>query len=97
MTYYICQRNGQCKKPCNENCLYTNDFKKSKLFNMTVKPDNVDLIKDVNGNWWEIDWSWDNNLPDSMRKKPEEIIHVKYDYIAQIYISRLMLRHKLNG
>jgi hypothetical protein len=64
---------------------------------MEVKPDNVDLIEDVNGNWWEIDWSWDKNLPDTMRKKPEHIIHVKYDYIAQLCIMRLMLRHKLNG
>ena len=38
MTYYICQRNNQCKKKCNNNCLYTSNFEKSKLYNAGIKP-----------------------------------------------------------
>lgn len=95
MTYYICQRNNQCPKPCNEHCLYTHEFKKSRLFHNDVKPEVVDLIKDKEGDWWEVDWDWDKNLPESLRAVPQEIIHVPYEYIGQIEITRMMFRNKL--
>lgn len=97
MTFYICQRNGQCKKPCSENCLYTSEWKKSRLFHADVKPESVELIQDVNGRWWEVDRNWDKNLPKSMRKKPERIINIPYEYITQIELRRLMTRSKLTS
>lgn len=97
MTYYICQRNNQCKKPCNENCLYTRDFKKSKFFYMDVKPEKVTLIQDKQDNWYEVDFNWDKNLPVTYRKQPEKIIEVPYEYIAQIEIRRLLVRNMLGS
>lgn len=97
MTFYICQRNGQCKKQCCEDCLYTSEWKKSRLFHTDVKPESVELIQDVNGRWWEVDRNWDKNLPKSMRKKPERIINIPYEYITQIELRRLMLRSKLTS
>lgn len=96
MTFYICQRNGQCKHPCNENCLYTSQWKKSKLFHSDVKPEKVKLIEDTDGNWWEVDMNWDKNLPVANRKKPEHIIDVPYEYITQIELKRLFVRSRLS-
>lgn len=97
MTYYICQRNNQCKKPCHEDCLYTHDFKKSKLFYMDVKPEKVKLIQDKQNNWYEVDFNWDKNLPVAYRKQPKKIIEVPYEYIAQIEVRRLLVRNMLGS
>lgn len=96
MTYYICQRNNQCKKKCNDNCLYTSDFQKSKLYNAGIKPVSVKLIKDKNGDYWEVNENWDHNLPVADRAFPEEIIDVPYQYISEIELRRLMIRNVLN-
>lgn len=96
MTYYICQRNNQCKKKCNDNCLYTSNFEKSKLYNAGIKPVSVKLIKDKNGNYWEVDENWDHNLPVAERAFPEEIIEIPYQYISEIELRRLMTRNILN-
>ena len=96
MTYYICQRNNQCKKKCNDNCLYTSNFEKSKLYHAGIKPVSVKLIKDKRGNYWEVDENWDHNLPVADRAFPEEIIDIPYQYIAQIELRRLMIRNVLN-
>lgn len=96
MTYYICQRNNQCKKKCNDNCLYTSNFEKSKLYHAGIKPVSVKLIKDKRGDYWEVDENWDHNLPVADRAFPEKIIDVSYQYIAQIELRRLMTRNILN-
>lgn len=97
MTYYICQRNNQCKKPCHKDCLYTRDFKKSKLYHNDVKPEKVKLIQDKQNDWYEVDDSWDKNLPVAYRKQPEKIIEVPYEYIAQIEVRRLLVRNMLGS
>lgn len=96
MTYYICQRNNQCKKKCNDNCLYTSNFEKSKLYHTGIKPLSVRLIKDKRGDYWEVDENWDHNLPVVDRAFPEEIIDVPYQYISEIELRRLMTRNILN-
>lgn len=96
MTYYICQRNNQCKKKCNDNCLYTSNFEKSKLYHAGIKPISVKLIKDKRGDYWEVDENWDHNLPVVDRAFPEEIIDVPYQYISEIELRRLMTRNILN-
>ena len=96
MTYYICQRNNQCKKKCNDNCLYTSNFEKSKLYHAGIKPVSVKLIKDKRGDYWEVDENWDHNLPVVDRAFPEEIIDVPYQYISEIELRRLMTRNILN-
>ena len=96
MTYYICQRNNQCKKKCNDNCLYTSNFEKSKLYYAGIKPVSVKLIKDKNGNYWEVDENWDHNLPVAERAFPEKIIDIPYQYISEIELRRLMTRNILN-
>lgn len=96
MTYYICQRNNQCKKKCNDNCLYTSNFEKSKLYHAGIKPLSVRLIKDKRGDYWEVDENWDHNLPVVDRAFPEEIIDVPYQYISEIELRRLMTRNILN-
>ena len=96
MTYYICQRNNQCKKKCNDNCLYTSNFQKSKLYHAGIKPVSVKLIKDKRGDYWEVDENWDHNLPVAERAFPEEIIDIPYQYISEIELRRLMIRNVLN-
>ena len=96
MTYYICQRNNQCKKKCNDNCLYTSNFQKSKLYHAGIKPVSVKLIKDKRGDYWEVDENWDHNLPVADRAFPEEIIDIPYQYISEIELRRLMIRNVLN-
>lgn len=96
MTYYICQRNNQCKKKCNDNCLYTSNFQKSKLYHAGIKPVSIKLIKDKRGDYWEVDENWDYNLPVAERAFPEKIIDIPYQYIAQIELRRLMTRNILN-
>ena len=77
--FYICQRNGQCVRPCNENCLYTSNFFKSKLYHDSVKRvDCIPFIADKNGNYWEVDTNWDKNLPKEQRKVPEEMVGYYY-------------------
>lgn len=96
MTYYICQRNNQCKKKCNENCLYTSNFQKSKLYHAGIKPVSIKLIRDKRGDYWEVNENWDHNLPVADRAFPEEIIDVPYQYISEIELRRLMIRNVLN-
>lgn len=96
MTYYICQRNNQCKKKCNKNCLYTSNFQKSKLYHAGIKPVSIKLIKDKRGDYWEVDENWDYNLPVVDRAFPEEIIEIPYQYISEIELRRLMTRNILN-
>ena len=96
MTYYICQRNNQCKKKCNKNCLYTSNFQKSKLYHAGIKPVSVKLIKDKRGDYWEVNENWDHNLPVVDRAFPEEIIEIPYQYISEIELRRLMTRNILN-
>lgn len=96
MTYYICQRNNQCKKKCNDNCLYTSNFQKSKLYHAGIKPVSIKLIKDKRGDYWEVDENWDHNLPVADRAFPEEIIDIPYQYISEIELRRLMIRNVLN-
>ena len=96
MTYYICQRNNQCKKKCNDNCLYTSNFEKSKLYHAGIKPVSIKLIKDKRGDYWEVDENWDHNLPVAERAFPEKIIDIPYQYISEIELRRLMIRNILN-
>ena len=96
MTYYICQRNNQCKKKCNDNCLYTSNFQKSKLYHAGIKPVSIKLIKDKRGDYWEVDENWDHNLPVAERAFPEKIIDIPYQYISEIELRRLMIRNVLN-
>ena len=96
MTYYICQRNNQCKKKCNDNCLYTSNFQKSKLYHAGIKPVSIKLIKDKRGDYWEVDENWDHNLPVAERAFPEKIIDIPYQYISEIELRRLMIRNILN-
>ena len=96
MTYYICQRNNQCKKKCNDNCLYTSNFQKSKLYHAGIKPVSIKLIKDKRGDYWEVDENWDHNLPIADRAFPEKIIDIPYQYISEIELRRLMIRNVLN-
>jgi len=95
MTFYICARKKLCKKPCNSDCFYTRNFKQTKLYFADVKPEQVTLIEDVNGNYWQFDPDFAHNLPELMRKKPEHYLNVPYEYIAQIEIRRLLLRNSL--
>lgn len=77
--FYICQRNNQCPQKCGEDCRYTNDFWKSKLYHETVKPINhIKFLLDKNNNIWEVDMNWKYNLPVMFRKIPETM--VAYDY-----------------
>lgn len=96
MTYYICQRNNQCKHKCKNECLYTSSFLKSRLYHNGIKPVSVELIKDKRGDWWEVDRTWDHNLPVADRAFPEEIINVPYQYISEIALRRMMTRNLLN-
>ncbi len=77
--FYICQRNNQCPQKCGEDCRYTGDFWKSKLYHNPIKPiDVVKFLMDKNNNIWEVDMNWKYNLPVMFRKIPE--IMVAYDY-----------------
>jgi hypothetical protein len=64
---------------------------------MIVKPEKVKLIQDKQNNWYEVDDSWDKNLPVAYRKQPEKIIEIPYEYIAQIEVRRLMVRNILGS
>lgn len=84
-TYYICSRGKQCGcKSCNPNCYYTNNFFSSRLWVEQLKPTKpIPFIRDKHGNWWEVNFDWDKNLPESLRSKPEELISYSYDQIVQ--------------
>lgn len=84
MMVYICARNNQCAKPCCNECYYTSDFFKSKLCHDKIKPkDPITFIKDLRGDFWEINPDWDKNLPESLRATPLTLIHRSYDQIVQ--------------
>ncbi len=77
--FYICQRNNQCPNKCGENCRYTNDFWKSRLYHESVKPvDMVKFLVDKNNNIWEVDMNWKHNLPVDFRKIPETLVAYEY-------------------
>lgn len=80
---YICARGGQCKRICNEYCLYTHDFFKSKLFHTAIKPvEPIKFIMDKKGEWYEIDFNWDKNLPEKLRATPERYCQHTYDWLC---------------
>ena len=66
MMLYICARNNQCVKPCSNECYYTSDFFKSKLYHDEVKPKEITFVKDLLGDFWEINPDFDHNLPETM-------------------------------
>lgn len=55
---YICNRNDQCKRPCDKECFYTHDFFKSRAYQNPIKPitltfaKTADKDKDV---WIQVD------------------------------------------
>lgn len=78
--FYICQRNGQCQTPCGEDCRYTSDFFKSKLYHDSVKRiDTIPFLVDKSDNLWEVDMDWEYNLPVMFRKQPEQLVGYKYE------------------
>lgn len=86
---YICAGQGQCKKPCSPECHYTSNFFYSRLYHEQVKPKApVSFILDKYGDWWEVNFDWDKNLPDAYRKKPEELISYTYDQVVQGEIAK---------
>lgn len=100
---FICNRNNQCPHPCNEDCLYTSDFFKSKLYNDSIKPvTGVPFIQDQKGDWWQVDFYWKYNLPKKFRTNPEKYMSI--DYMRLLDIStynriahdnmKLAIKHK---
>lgn len=82
--FYICQRNGQCVRPCDENCLYTSDFFKSKMYHDSVKRiDTIPFLADKQGDIWEVDMTWDKNLPKELRQVPELMVGYKYETLEK--------------
>lgn len=82
--FYICQRNGQCVRPCDENCLYTSDFFKSKMYHDSVKRvDTIPFLTDKQGDIWEVDMTWDENLPKEMRRVPELMVGYNYETLEK--------------
>ncbi len=78
--FYICQRNDQCPRHCGEDCRYTGDFFKSKMYHDSVKRvDTIPFLVDVNDNLWEVDMDWKYNLPVEFRKQPEQLVGYKYE------------------
>ena len=45
-------------------------------------------LLDKYGDWWEVNFDWDKNLPETLRKKPEELISYTYDQIIQGEIAK---------
>lgn len=77
--FYICQRNDQCPRPCGEDCRYTSDFFKSKIYHESVKKmDDIIFLVDKVGNLWEVDKNWKYNLPKEQRKIPETLVAYSY-------------------
>lgn len=86
---YICAGQGQCGKPCSPECHYTSNFFHSRLYHEQVKPKApISFILDKYGDWWEVNFDWDKNLPDAYRKKPEELISYTYDQVVQGEIAK---------
>lgn len=83
MMFYICARNNQCAKPCSNGCYYTTAFLKSKLYHDEVKPKEITFVKDLRGDFWEINHDFDHNLPVTMIATPLTLIHRSYDQIVQ--------------
>lgn len=53
MVYYICARCNQCYSPCEDECFYTTDFFKSRLYHMTTKPSTIKMQQNIKGDWIE--------------------------------------------
>lgn len=83
MMVYICARNNQCAKPCCNECYYTSDFFKSKLCHDEIKPKEITFVKDLRGDFWEINPDFDHNLPEPMIATPLTLIHKSYDQLVQ--------------
>ena len=83
MLLYICARNNQCTKPCSSECYYTTVFPKSKLYQDEIKPKEITFVKDLRGDFWEINPDFDHNLPEPMIATPVTLIHRSYDQIVQ--------------
>lgn len=93
--FYICARNNQCARPCNEGCLYTGSFFKSKLYNQGLKPSKpISFIKAKDGSWWQVDFDWKYNLPESQRSSPEEIISYSYEQLESYEFQNAIRRAK---
>ena len=76
MMLYICARNNQCAKPCGNECYYTTDFLKSKLYHDEVKPKEITFVKDLRGDFWEIN-------PSLIAIPLTLLIHKSYDQLAK--------------
>ena len=85
MLLCICARNNQCTKPCSNECYYTTVFPKSKLYlyHDEIKPKEITFVKDLRGDFWEINPDFDHNLPETMIATPVTLIHRSYDQIVQ--------------
>lgn len=83
MLLYICARNNQCAKPCANECYYTTDFLKSKLYHDEIKPKEITFVKDLRGDFWEINPDFDHNLPELLRATSLTLIHKSYDQLAK--------------
>lgn len=95
MVFYICARCGQCGKPCEDNCLYTSDFAKSKLRHDTIKPvKDVNFIFTVQGNWIQLDEDGKVRAPYKMIPKPYRILSASYDEILQTETMHALKRDK---
>lgn len=81
---YICDRNNQCINPCRNECYYTTCFMKSKLYNNKIKPkDLIIFVKDLRGDFWEINQDYDQNLTISLMATPLTLIYKSYDQLAK--------------
>lgn len=83
MLLYNCARNNQCTKPCSNECYYTTVFLKSKLYHDEVKPKEITFVKDLRGDFWEINPDFNHNLPEQLRATPLTLIHRSYDQIVK--------------
>ena len=57
---------------------------KSKLYNNKIKPkDLITFVKDLRGDFWEINQDFDHNLTISLMATPLTIIYKSYDQLAK--------------
>lgn len=95
---YICDRNNQCINPCRNECYYTTCFMKSKLYNNKIKPkDLITFVKDLRGDFWEINHDFDHNLPETMIATPVTLVHKSYDQILKDEMYMCMAQMILNA
>lgn len=94
MVFYVCTRGARCGRPCNEDCYYTRDFFKSKMYNDAVKPvGSIPFLKSKFGDWYEVK-DWNKNLPEIFRSIPQEVHYFSYDELLQVESIRRLSKSK---